>query len=60
MSDTQKVTCRTCESSHVKDNEFPCRDCFDNDRWEFAAKDPWHMFPLKPDPWQKIKEKDTP
>lgn len=46
------VLCRTCKSSHVKDYEFPCRECCSNDLWEFAPKDPWPMFPMKNDPWK--------
>lgn len=56
MNDTPPIKCRTCKSTHVKDYEFPCRECCDFDHWKFAEKDPWPMFPLKPDPWQKKDE----
>ena len=49
--------CRTCEHTHCKDYEFPCRDCCDRDRWEFASRDKWPMFPLKPDPWATQAER---
>lgn len=49
-----KISCRTCKSSHVKEYEFPCRDCCNFEQWEFAEKDPWPMFPMKSDPWGAV------
>lgn len=55
MSSSPIVLCRTCKYSHVNEYEFPCRECSNKVKWEFATEDPWPMFPMKNDPWKTIK-----
>lgn len=60
MSKTPEVvkSCRTCEYTHCKYPEFPCRDCLELSEWKFSSRDKWPQFPLKPDPWAKSQDQE--
>lgn len=52
-------SCGTCEYTHVKSEEFPCRDCWDQSRWVLADRCPWPMFKVSVAAWEKAKHEQN-